>query len=468
MTLNRKQCSTSNPCSKYGSGLSGCLTDLKPIGIGDHKLLAQAADGFIEMLKSMPADIKSKINLTDTYRTLEVQCKIFDFDYYEKTGKRRKKGTKGTPVARPGSSNHGWGRAIDIWPESVQNWIKTNGTKFGWCWGEVKSEPWHFTFCGGGPNRSQTCNRICGSVKGDSGSSVNSEKPKQDVSSSDTPKIVGLSQNFYKGSAASNIEVLINKLKSKGITNPMVQAAILSVIGKESGFIPQNEKTYCSSTDSRIVTVFGKRGRKCKKHKCDDPKFFECVYGKDSGATLGNTEPGDGYKFSGRGFNQITGRGNYKAYGYESNPDSLNDVEGAATAAVNFLAKEGSSLNDRFKTPDEAVEFFTTRNAGGVRKPDQESKSKQVLARFNFTTETPTSDIPSDQLAQSPSGEKKPEGKKSLFSLLGLGDLEAMIAMARGDEEAFDKATKDLPNELPTDQVNEEVDRIRDIIRKVL
>ena len=454
--LNRQQCSTSNPCSKFGSDASGCMSNLKSVGIGNHKLLPEAADEFIKMVENMPTDIRRSMKLTDTYRPLEVQCRIFDFDHYEKTGKRRKKGTSGTPVARPGTSNHGWGRAIDVSPKKVQDWIRNNGTEYGWCWGEVPSEPWHFTFCGAGPNRAKSCDRICGDVKGD----ISTQTAQKKIQTK-KPTLVGLSQNFYKGEAENNINLLINKLKSKGITNPMVQAAFLGVIGKESGFIPKNETSYCNSPDSRVIEVFGKRGRKCKKKKCDDEEFFECVYGKDSGVTLGNTQPGDGYKFRGRGFNGITGRAVYRKYGFESNPEALNDIDGAADAAIAFLANEGSSLNNRFKTADEALEYFTTKNAGGVRKPGEEEKARTVMSRFNIGSEdTETSPLASLK----PSTSTTPKDKLSISSLLGLDDINAMIALAKGDESAFKQATSSLKE----NQINEEVNRIKNIIKKVL
>ena len=163
MKVSKSACSSSNPCSGYGSDVSGCLgsSNLKSIGIGNNVLAKEAADAFIKMTDDMPSNLKSKISMGGAYRPLNIQCNIFDWGKYESTGKRVKKGTSSTPAAYPGTSNHGWGRAIDISPSDVQNWIRENGTKYGWCWGEVKSEPWHFTFCGPGSNRDKNCDSFC-------------------------------------------------------------------------------------------------------------------------------------------------------------------------------------------------------------------------------------------------------------------------------------------------------------------
>jgi len=163
MKVSKSACSSSNPCSGLGSDVSGCLgsSNLKSIGIGNNVLAKEAADAFIKMTDDMPSNLKSKIQMGGAYRPLNIQCNIFDWDKYESTGKRVKKGTSSTPAAYPGTSNHGWGRAIDISPSDVQNWIRENGTKYGWCWGEVKSEPWHFTFCGPGSNRDKNCDSFC-------------------------------------------------------------------------------------------------------------------------------------------------------------------------------------------------------------------------------------------------------------------------------------------------------------------
>lgn len=55
---------------------------------------------------------------------------------------------RGGPLAaEPGTSNHGWGRAVDLkYPAAMRPVIDKYGAKYGWRWGEAPSEPWHVTF----------------------------------------------------------------------------------------------------------------------------------------------------------------------------------------------------------------------------------------------------------------------------------------------------------------------------------
>ena len=56
----------------------------------------------------------------------------------------------GLPVGRPGTSNHGWGKAVDITTGSAgQIWFKENCERFGWQW-YGSSDPPHFSYKGGG------------------------------------------------------------------------------------------------------------------------------------------------------------------------------------------------------------------------------------------------------------------------------------------------------------------------------
>lgn len=133
---------------------------LKRTSIG-IKLEAEAADAWDRLVAAARADGVPDIGATDGYRSYETQQRIFDWDLYVATGgsrtdvkpnknaKRKKVGSNGTvAVAFPGTSNHGWGRAVDASGKKFKKWLKINGWKYGWSWYEGKSvgEDWHFTY----------------------------------------------------------------------------------------------------------------------------------------------------------------------------------------------------------------------------------------------------------------------------------------------------------------------------------
>jgi hypothetical protein len=188
---------------------------------------------------------------------------------------------------------------------------------------------------------------------------------------------VDFSKAGFNSTQIGNINLIIDEMKNKGITNPYTQIGILSVIGKESDFKSFKEMSYSNTSNSRIRQIFGNRVSKYSDSelndiKKDDSKFFDLVYGKDSGVKLGNNQPGDGWKYIGRGFNGITGKSNYKKYGdavgidLVSNPELLEDPKVAAKAAVSYFTKNKSvSEIPNFNNKDESIKYFSDINAGG-------------------------------------------------------------------------------------------------------
>ena len=78
------------------------------------------------------------------------------------TGVSSGRACSGPPTARPGHSNHGWGRAVDFTDgygvlgcsDATFRWMQGNAHRFGWVhpdWahcGMSTQEPWHWEFAG--------------------------------------------------------------------------------------------------------------------------------------------------------------------------------------------------------------------------------------------------------------------------------------------------------------------------------
>ncbi len=121
--------------SSFGNGTIPS-TALAPIGVGGHRLWSPAAQSFQQMTAAAQA-AGVNIGVTDSYRSIEGQRAV-----------AAEKGlySQGGLAATPGTSNHGWGIALDLDLDSeAQAWMRANGPRFGFV-EDVPREPWHWTF----------------------------------------------------------------------------------------------------------------------------------------------------------------------------------------------------------------------------------------------------------------------------------------------------------------------------------
>lgn len=158
---------------------------------------------------------------------------------------------------------------------------------------------------------------------------------------------------------------LIAAMNDAGITDPSLRAGIAALAQVESDFQPRSEMGYGHTSVARIRGLFGGRvadlnDAALARLASNDEAFFDKVYGGAFGRSqLGNTEPGDGFRFRGRGIFQITGRRNYDTFGTKlgigltTDPDLANDPQMAAKLAVAFMLDH--DVGDDFEKMKRAV-----------------------------------------------------------------------------------------------------------------
>ncbi len=110
---------------------------LQPISQPGHRLYAPAAaawDGLVAAAAAQGVEVR----ITDSYRPYEEQVDL---------AARKGLYKNGGLAATPGTSNHGWGLAVDadVTDQTVLTWMRENGPRFGFV-EAVPREPWHWEY----------------------------------------------------------------------------------------------------------------------------------------------------------------------------------------------------------------------------------------------------------------------------------------------------------------------------------
>jgi putative chitinase len=191
--------------------------------------------------------------------------------------------------------------------------------------------------------------------------------------------------------------ILLRALDEAGIRNTNERAMFLAQLAHESSdFRRLRENLHY--TAARLREVFPKKFRTLADARAvvatGPDAVAERLYG--ARASLGNTHPGDGARYIGRGFIQLTGRANYEAAGTALNldlvthPELAEDPEVAARIAIWFWQANAIA------TPAAAGDVAeTTRriNGGQIGLPDRARRYRAYLR---------DSDVPSTQQSTKP------------------------------------------------------------------
>ena len=157
--------------------LNGAMPDDRLMSFDGCTLERDAAYMYALLMEAAEEDGVS-LSYEDCYRSFNLQASSYNsrcpvtetptFGVDPLTGATVQTGVKsarvcsGPPIARPGYSNHGWGRAVDFTDgngilgcsDETFRWMQGNAHRFGWVhpdWahcGMSTQEPWHWEFAG--------------------------------------------------------------------------------------------------------------------------------------------------------------------------------------------------------------------------------------------------------------------------------------------------------------------------------
>lgn len=128
-------------------------------------------------------------------------------------------------------------------------------------------------------------------------------------------------------SVLQQMEVVVNKY---GINTPLRMAHFLSQCSHESGNFKVTEENlkYSAKGLERIFKKYFPDGL-AEQYAFKPEKIANLVYGNRMGN--GNVASGEGYKFRGRGYIQLTGKNNYKAFSDSMEIDFVENPNLVAT-----------------------------------------------------------------------------------------------------------------------------------------
>jgi putative chitinase len=192
------------------------------------------------------------------------------------------------------------------------------------------------------------------------------------VSSTPAPQVAGLKLDKLKGHVPQVVIDSIPEVASKfGINTPLRVAHFLAQCGHESGGfrVTQENLNYSAKGLNGIFRKYFPTEASAAAYARQPQKIANKVYANRM--ANGSEASGDGYKFRGRGYIQLTGRDNYTQFGkaigvdIPNNPDLVASKYALASAAW-FWSKNGLNKLADNGASDTVVTSITKRVNGGT------------------------------------------------------------------------------------------------------
>jgi predicted chitinase len=141
-------------------------------------------------------------------------------------------------------------------------------------------------------------------------------------------------------------QLIIREMLKQGFTDPRAIAEMLALTNYETGGFSRTVENMKYTSPENLVKTFREVTNVDQARQliqAGEVAIANTVYGGGKGQSLGNKAPGDGWKYRGRGFVQLTGREKYAKIGQELGIDlenkpelASNDPNVMAAIAVNF------------------------------------------------------------------------------------------------------------------------------------
>jgi putative chitinase len=178
-------------------------------------------------------------------------------------------------------------------------------------------------------------------------------------------------------------ENVVDMFKKYDITTPLRIAGFMSQCAHESADFTALEENlnYREETLNKVFPrYFGPGKRNAAEYARQPEKIANYVYMdefRSAKGAMGNTKPGDGWRFRGRGIKQLTGRNNYTAFGKsvgmtaEEAAEYVATPKGALESACWFWATNNI---DRFADADDILGMTKKINGGTIGLDDRTSR----------------------------------------------------------------------------------------------
>ena len=119
----------------YGNGKIPASA-LQEVGSTGHRLWAPAAQSLTRLISAAAAD-GVRVGISDSYRSYAGQVDV---------AQRKGLYSQGGLAAVPGTSDHGWGMAVDLeLDKAAQAWMRAHGAEHGFV-EDTPREPWHWAY----------------------------------------------------------------------------------------------------------------------------------------------------------------------------------------------------------------------------------------------------------------------------------------------------------------------------------